>query len=98
MKEREEGGSEQDLLQMILEGAKSSDSGQDAKNRFIVDTCKNIYLSGYETSAVTATWTLMLLALYPEWQEKVREEILEICRGELPNADMLLKMKTVSAR
>ena len=98
VKEREEGGSEQDLLQMILEGAKSSDSGQDETNRFIVDNCKNMYLAGYETSAVTATWTLMLLALYPEWQEKVREEILEICRGELPNADMLLKMKTVSAR
>ncbi|XWS56336.1 hypothetical protein CRYUN_Cryun09bG0077200 [Craigia yunnanensis] len=98
VKEREEGGSEQDLLQMILEGAKSSHSGQDAKNRFIVDNCKNIYLSGYETSAVTvtATLTLMLLALYTEWQEKVREEILEICRGELPNADMLLKMKTLT--
>lgn len=98
VKEREEGTSEKDLLQMILEAAKSSDSGQDAANRFIVDNCKNIYLAGYETSAVTATWTLMLLALYPEWQEKVREEILDICRGELPNADVLLRMKTVSAQ
>ncbi|EOY19464.1 Cytochrome P450 [Theobroma cacao] len=96
VKEREEGTSEKDLLQMILEAAKSSDSGQDAANRFIVDNCKNIYLAGYETSAVTATWTLMLLALYPEWQEKVREEILDICRGELPNADVLLRMKTLT--
>ncbi|XWS75271.1 hypothetical protein CRYUN_Cryun01aG0071800 [Craigia yunnanensis] len=96
VKEREEGASEKDLLQMILEGAKSNDSGQDETNRFIVDNCKNMYLAGYETSAVTATWTLMLLALYPEWQEKVREEILEICGGQLPNADMLLKMKTVT--
>ncbi|XP_022764622.1 cytochrome P450 714C2-like [Durio zibethinus] len=96
VKEREEGSSEMDLLQIILEGAKSSNSGQDETNRFIVDNCKNMYLAGYETSAVTAAWTLMLLALYPEWQEKVRAEILDICSGELPNADMLLKMKTAT--
>ncbi|XVF82817.1 hypothetical protein PTKIN_Ptkin16aG0080500 [Pterospermum kingtungense] len=96
VKEREEGASENDLLQIIIEGFKTSDSGQGETNRFIVDNCKNMYFAGSETSAVTATWTLMLLALYPEWQERVRKEILEICRGQLPNADMILKMKTVT--
>ena len=96
VKERKEGASENDLLQMIIEGATNSDFGQDETDRFIVDNCKNIYLAGYETTAVSATWTLMLLASNPEWQQRVRSEVLEICADQMPNADMVRKMKTVS--
>ena len=86
---------EKDLLQIILESAERSDLGQ-TTNRFVVDNCKNIYFAGYETTAVSAAWTLMLLALYSEWQDKVRAEILETYGGELLDADILHKMKTVS--
>ncbi|EOY19021.1 hypothetical protein SCA6_000714 [Theobroma cacao] len=96
VKERKEAKSEKDLLQMILESATSSDLGQEATDSFIVDNCKNIYLAGYETTAVSATWTLMLLASNPEWQDKARAEVLEICGGELPDATMLRKMKTLT--
>ena len=96
VKGRKEGASENDLLQMIIEGATNSDFGQDETDRFIVDNCKNIYLAGYETTAVSATWTLMLLASNPEWQQRVRSEVLEICADQMPNADMVRKMKTVS--
>uniref|UniRef100_A0A7N2R339 Cytochrome P450 n=1 Tax=Quercus lobata TaxID=97700 RepID=A0A7N2R339_QUELO len=94
VKERKEGASQNDLLQMIIEGATNSDFGQDETDRFIVDNCKNIYLAGYETTAVSATWTLMLLASNPEWQQRVRSEVLEICADQMPNADMVRKMKT----
>ena len=54
VKERKEGGaSENDLLDMnhmILGGATN-----DETDRFIVDKCKNIYLAGYETTAVSGT-------------------------------------------
>ncbi|PON32369.1 Cytochrome P450 [Parasponia andersonii] len=88
-----------DLLQIILEGAKnSSDLSQEDANRFIIDNCKNIYLAGFETTAVSATWILMLLASNPEWQARARAEVLEIC-GEnpqvLPDANMVQKMKTL---
>ena len=81
---------------MILEGAKSGDLSPNATDDFIVDNCKNIYLAGYETTAVALSWTLLLLALNPTWQEKVRVEVVEICQGKLPDADMIRKMKTVS--
>ncbi|XVE99238.1 hypothetical protein REPUB_Repub03eG0180500 [Reevesia pubescens] len=45
---------------------------------------------------MAASWTLMLLALNPEWQNRVRAEIVEICKGELPDADMITKMKTLT--
>ncbi|PKI50031.1 hypothetical protein CRG98_029571 [Punica granatum] len=81
---------------MVLEGAKNSDLSQEAANRFIVDNCKNIYLAGFETTAVSATWSLMLLAAYPEWQDRVRSEALEICGSHLPDSDMLRKMKQLN--
>ena len=86
---------EKDLLQMVLEGAKNSDLSQEAIDNFIVDNCKNIYLAGYETTAVSAEWCLMLLAANPDWQARVREEVVEICKGRTPDADMIRKMKQV---
>ncbi|CAK9142342.1 unnamed protein product [Ilex paraguariensis] len=93
VKERKEVGYEKDLLQMVLEGAKNTNLAPEALDRFIVDNCKNIYLAGYETTAVSATWLLMLLASHPEWQARVRAEVLEVCKGQTPDADMLRKMK-----
>ncbi|KAI5679831.1 hypothetical protein M9H77_01058 [Catharanthus roseus] len=95
---REKAGYEKDLLQMILEGAKNSDFiiSQDAFDRFVVDNCKNIYLAGYETTAVSATWCLMLLASNPEWQERIRSEVLQVCKGQFPDSDMIRKMKLLT--
>lgn len=94
--EAKEETSKEDLLQMILKGAESSDLSPDATDNFIVDNCKNIYFAGYETTAITAAWTLFLLALNPDWQDKVRAEVVQICEGKIPDADMIRRMKTVS--
>ncbi|KAL0341172.1 UNVERIFIED_CONTAM: cytochrome [Sesamum radiatum] len=67
VKERERECQEEnkDLLQLILEGANTSEVGKDSSKRFIVDNCKNIYFAGHESTAVAASWCLMLLALHP---------------------------------
>ncbi|XVF68408.1 hypothetical protein PTKIN_Ptkin11bG0000500 [Pterospermum kingtungense] len=96
VKARKEAADEKDLLQTVLEGAKNSDLSQEATDRFVVDNCKNIYLAGYETTAVSATWCLVLLASNQEWQDNVRTEVLEVCGGRIPNADMLRKMKQLT--
>ncbi|KAI3468373.1 hypothetical protein Pfo_025036 [Paulownia fortunei] len=96
VKERQQGGYEKDLLQMLLEGAKSSYATSDAIDQFIVDNCRNIYLAGFETSAVSASWCLMLLASNPEWQTRVRDEVEEVCQGRIPDMDMLRKMKQLN--
>ncbi|KAK4388998.1 cytochrome [Sesamum angolense] len=93
VKERRQAGYERDLLQTLLEGAKSSYSTSSAIDQFIVDNCRNIYLAGFETSAVSASWCLMLLASNPEWQTRVRDEAEEFCQGRIPDIDMLRKMK-----
>ncbi|KAL6967863.1 hypothetical protein U1Q18_033673 [Sarracenia purpurea var. burkii] len=96
VKERTEAGYEKDLLQMVLEGAQNSRLAQPAIEDFVVDNCKNIYLAGYETTAVSATWCLMLLAANQKWQERVRAEVLGICGDQIPNADMIRKMKQLT--
>ncbi|MGI4329162.1 cytochrome P450, partial [Klebsiella pneumoniae] len=58
-----------------------------------VDNCKNIYLAAQETVAITAAWCLMLLASNPEWQDRVRAEILEIWGSQVPDSEMLRKAK-----
>ncbi|KAG6415527.1 hypothetical protein SASPL_122939 [Salvia splendens] len=96
VKERDEAGFEKDLLQMVLEGARQSDLSQDAVDRFVVDNCKNIYLAGYETTAVSATWCLMLLASNPEWQDRIHREVVDVCKGQVPDYEAAKKMKLLT--
>ncbi|XP_047154768.1 cytochrome P450 714C2-like [Vigna umbellata] len=93
VKERKETSFEKDLLQVVLENVKDTKLSKEAIDNFIVDNCKNIYLAGYETTAVSATWCLMLLAANPDWQDRVRAEVTEICSGRIPDFSMLGKMK-----
>lgn len=63
----------------------------------LVDECKTFFLGGSETTSSSLTWTLLLLAEYPEWQECARTEILEVCGCNINNlnATMITKMKIV---
>ncbi|XP_039015501.1 cytochrome P450 714C2-like [Hibiscus syriacus] len=95
VKDRKMAAYEEDLLQMLVEGAKISYLSQEATERFVIDNCKNIYLAGYETTVVSATWCLMLLAANQEWQHIIRKGVLEISRGRTLDANMLRKMKQI---
>lgn len=91
------GAAAPDFLGSIIENSR----GQPRADDFVVDNCKNIYFAGHETSAVTATWCLMLLAAHPEWQDRARAEVLEVCGGAAgaaaPDFDAVARMRTVHA-
>ncbi|XP_021821879.1 cytochrome P450 714C2-like [Prunus avium] len=96
-----EAADEKDLLQTILKGAKNYGDADSlfsgiSQEKFIVDNCMSIYLAGHETTAVTASWSLMLLAANPEWQACARAEVLGICTDHIPDAYMLRSMKTLN--
>ncbi|WJX34456.1 hypothetical protein P8452_22568 [Trifolium repens] len=94
---KRECSTEKDLMQLLLEAAMSDQSlGKDFSKQFIVDNCKNIYFAGHETTAVAASWCLMLLALYPEWQTRIRTEVAQHCPNGIPDADSLPLLKTVT--
>ncbi|EEF30574.1 cytochrome P450, putative [Ricinus communis] len=94
--------SENDFLEAILESAADIEELEHTHNtdRFIVDNCKNIYFAGQETTALSASWTLLLLSLHPESQDRVRAEIVEICgdriQDSLLDLDKLRQLKTLN--
>lgn len=92
-----DGGYGDDLLGLMIEASKTSDNGALKLNmNEIVDECKTFFFAGHETTANLLTWTILLLSLNQEWQEKLRQEVLKECRMGVPEADMLTKLKLVS--
>ncbi|KAB1217563.1 hypothetical protein CJ030_MR3G002710 [Morella rubra] len=89
--------SEKDLMQLILEAAINDEClDKDSSKRFIVDNCKTIYFAGHEATAVAASWCLMLLALHPEWQARIRREVAQVCPNGLADINSVLQLKTVT--
>jgi cytochrome P450 len=55
----------------------------------MVDQVAIFFLAGHETSASALAWALCLLALYPDWQERVAAEAAEVMGDRAPEfADM----------
>ncbi len=53
------------------------ETGQVFSKAEMVDQVAIFFLAGHETSASALGWALYLLALYPDWQDKVADEALE---------------------
>ena len=63
----------------------------------IIGECKTFFFAGHETTSTLLTWASLLLSVNPEWQDRVREEVLEVCgRREIPTAESLARLKIVS--
>lgn len=87
-----------DLLGLLLNEMDSHKNKNNDNNnlQLIMDECKTFFFAGHETTALLLTWTMMLLADNPTWQEKVRDEIREVCGCDgLPSVDQLSKLTSV---
>jgi len=62
-----------DLATKILT-ARDPETGEHLSSAEMVDQVAIFFLAGHETSASALSWTLYLLARYPDWQDRVAEE------------------------
>ncbi|XP_044468934.1 cytokinin hydroxylase-like [Mangifera indica] len=83
-----------DLLGLLLEANEVDDrKGKRLTERELIDQCKTFFFGGQETTALALSWTLMLLAINPEWQNQLREEIREVIGDEEIDFQILAGLK-----
>ncbi|KAG6498067.1 hypothetical protein ZIOFF_045976 [Zingiber officinale] len=95
MSSTEDSGFGNDLLGLMLE-ARQVEAGRMLSLDEIVDECKTFFFAGQETTSYFLTWAMFLLSTNKDWQEKLRDEVLQHCRKETPNADMLSRLKPMN--
>jgi PHYB activation tagged suppressor 1 len=90
-----------DLLGLMLSATIEETAIKGGKVHFgmqaLIDNCKTFFIAGHETTSTLLTWAMMLLGSHIIWQERAREEVIEVCgHGDHPiDANMLNKLKTV---
>ena len=85
-----------DLLNMLLE-TRYEDTGDGMSVQQLIDEIKVLFIAGHETTANALTFTLYLLGKYPEVQEKVFQEIIEIESSTNDLVEQLQKMTYLNA-
>ena len=68
-----EGTAPDDLATKIMTTA-DPETGETFSTEEMIDQVAIFFLAGHETSASALAWTLYLMALYPDWQDRVAEE------------------------
>ncbi|KAJ1391416.1 Cytochrome P450 [Sesbania bispinosa] len=84
-----------DLLGILLnemEKKEEKGDGNSLNMQLVMDECKTFFFAGHETTALLLTWTVMLLASNPSWQDRVRDEVKRVCNGKTPSVDQLSKL------
>eukprot|EP00257_Ricinus_communis_P002482 XP_002513695.2 cytochrome P450 714C2 [Ricinus communis] len=94
-RKRSNGGHiQKDLLGLLLaENHEDGKLGKTLSARELVDECKTFFFGGHETTALALTWTLLLLAVHPEWQVQLREEITEVTKDKELDFSVLAGLK-----
>lgn len=91
----------QDLLGLLLE-ATLRHTDDNCRSRMgmtieeIIEECKLFYFAGMHTTSSLLTWTMVMLSMHPEWQDRAREEILILFGKNKPEYDDLSHLKIVS--
>ena len=89
MAEIEKGTAPDDLATKIMTTADPK-TGDRFDTDEMADQVAIFFLAGHETSASALAWALYLLALYPEWQDKVAAEAAAL--GETPEFSDMSKL------
>lgn len=85
-----------DFLGLLLKAYHENDKTKKISIDDLIDECKTFYVAGHETTTSSLTWTLLFLAIHTDWQNRAREEVLQIFGQQNPCPDSIGRLKTVS--
>jgi len=93
---RQNGGEGGDLLGRLVT-ERDPTTGAVLPDDLIIDNVVTFLLAGHETTAQALTWTLYLLALFPDWQQEAREEIWRVAGDRLIDREHIQQLPLVEA-
>ena len=82
---------EDDLLDMLLDA--KYDDGTSMEEEQLIDEILILFTAGHETTSNALTFTTQLLALHPEWQDKIYNERKELKSESHDLMDLVSKSK-----
>ncbi|CAL5354941.1 unnamed protein product [Camellia sinensis] len=62
----------------------------------VIDECKIFYIAGQEITNGLLAWSIFLLAIHSDWQEKARKEVLELFGQQNPSPEGIARLKSMS--
>jgi cytochrome P450 len=93
IRERRASGQDRgDLLSMLLR-AQDETEGTPMSDRQVRDEVLTLFLAGHDTTALTMTWTLMLLSQNPEAEARLHEELDTVLAGRAPTVHDRARLK-----
>lgn len=85
-----------DYLGQLMKITHGSDINKRITVDQMIDEMKMLYGAGHLTTTNLLAWSVFLLALHTDWQDKARTEVLEIIGRKNPTSDGIVRLKTVS--
>ncbi|KAL4308409.1 hypothetical protein GQ457_01G028810 [Hibiscus cannabinus] len=85
-----------DFMGLLLNAYHDLDETKRLPLEDLVDECKTFYLAGQGTVNSLLGWTVLLLSIHGDWQEKARREVFEMFGNQNPHPEGIAKLKTMS--
>ncbi|KAF2325484.1 hypothetical protein GH714_029458 [Hevea brasiliensis] len=85
-----------DYLGVLIKANRDVDKTKQISIDDLVDECKTFYIAGHETTTSSLTWSVLLLAMHRDWQEKARKEVLELFGQRNPTSDEISRLKIMN--
>ncbi|XP_039001934.1 cytochrome P450 CYP749A22-like [Hibiscus syriacus] len=85
-----------DFLGLLVNAYHDSDEKNRLSLEELVDECKTFYFAGQSTVNSLLSWTIFLLAIHGDWQEKARTEVIYVFGNRNPHPEGIAKLKTVT--
>ncbi|XVF56594.1 hypothetical protein PTKIN_Ptkin06aG0133500 [Pterospermum kingtungense] len=85
-----------DFLGLLVNAYHDSDEKKRLSVQDLVDECKTFYFAGQETTNSVLAWTILLLAIHPDWQEKARREVIEVFGDQNPRSEGIGRLKIMT--